>query len=103
MVTLSMDGSSVRGIFQARGLEGAAISFSRGPSPPSDQTCILGISHLGNQVLYHCATWEALQLPIILEQTCAWHLFTSQEAAVWEAASLPEGWLHMWQSLQEPT
>ena len=33
-------GSSVRGIFQARILEQAAISFSRGSSPPRDLTHI---------------------------------------------------------------
>lgn len=90
-LTLSMDSSSVQGIFQARGLQGTAVSFSRGSSPPSDQTCISGISRLGNQVLYHCATWEAPRLPIILQQTHAWHLFTSQEAVAWEVAPLPEG------------
>ena len=34
----SLPGSSVRGIFQARILEWVAISFSRGPSGPSDRT-----------------------------------------------------------------
>ena len=41
----SPPGSSVHGILQARILEWAAISFSRGYSPPSDQTwvsCIAG-------------------------------------------------------------
>ena len=35
-------GSSVQGIFQARILELVAISFSKGFSPPRDQTCIAG-------------------------------------------------------------
>ena len=38
-------GSSVHGIFQARVLEWIAISFSRGPSGPRNQTrvsCIVG-------------------------------------------------------------
>ena len=41
----SLAGSSVHGIFLARILEWAAISFSRGSSPPRDQTwvsCIAG-------------------------------------------------------------
>jgi len=44
-VDCSPPGSSVRGILQARTLEWVAISFSRGSSPPRDQTqvfCIAG-------------------------------------------------------------
>ena len=48
-------GSSVRGI-QARILEWATISSSRGSSQPKDWTCI---SCIDRQILYHCATWEA--------------------------------------------
>ena len=40
----SPPGSSVHGIFQARILEWAAISYSRGSSWPKDQTCICCIS-----------------------------------------------------------
>ena len=36
----SLPGSAVHGIFQARILEWAAISFSRGSSQPRDQTCV---------------------------------------------------------------
>ena len=46
----SPPGSSVHGIFQARILEGFAISFSRGSSPARDQTCV---SCIGRQILYH--------------------------------------------------
>ena len=49
-----LPGSSVRGISQARTLEGIAISFSRGSFWPRDWThipCLL----LGRQVLYHWA------------------------------------------------
>ena len=59
-------GSSVHGISQARILEWVATSFSRGPSQPRDQTQVSCISHIGRQILYHCATWEAcsiLQIP----------------------------------------
>ena len=43
-------GSSVHGIFQARILEWVAISYSKGSSPPRDQT---GVSCIGRQILYH--------------------------------------------------
>ena len=52
-------GSSVHGIFQPRILEWVAISYSKGPSQPRDQTWISCISCIGRQILYHCATWEA--------------------------------------------
>ena len=54
LVTLS--GSSVHGISQARILEWVAISFSRGYSWPRDQTLV---SCIGRQILYHWATREA--------------------------------------------
>ena len=50
-------GSAVPGIFQARILEGAAISYSRGSSWPRDQTCISPIFCIGRWLLYHHATW----------------------------------------------
>ena len=40
----SPPGFSVHGILQARTLEWAAISFSRGSSPPRDPTCIFCIA-----------------------------------------------------------
>ena len=46
-------GSSVHEIFQARILEGIAISSSRRSSWPKDQTCISYVSCIVNQVLYH--------------------------------------------------
>ena len=49
-------GSSVRGILQARILEWAAISFSRGSSQPRDRTCV---SCIGRWILYHWDTREA--------------------------------------------
>ena len=45
----SATGSFVHGISQARILEWAAISFSRGSSQPRDQTFI---SCIGRQILY---------------------------------------------------
>ena len=51
----SPPGSSVRGISQARILEWAAISSSRGSSWPRDWTCN---SCPGRRILYHWATKE---------------------------------------------
>ena len=51
-------GSSIHGILQARVLERAAISFSRGSSRPRDGARISRVSCFGWQVLHHCATWE---------------------------------------------
>ena len=47
--------SSVCGIFQARILEGVAISSSRGSLRPRDWIQISCVSCIGRQVLYHCA------------------------------------------------
>ena len=51
----SLLGSSVHGICQARKLEWAAISFSRGSSQPRDQICV---SCIGRHILYH---WHHLK------------------------------------------
>ena len=40
----SLPGSFVHGIFQARGLEWVAISFSRGSSQPRDRTWVSHIA-----------------------------------------------------------
>ena len=53
----SPPGSSVHGILQARILEWAAMSSSRGSSQLRDWTCS---SYNGRQILYYWATWEAL-------------------------------------------
>ena len=55
----SPPGFSVHGISQARTVEWAAISFSRGSSQPRDRTCVSYVSCIGRQVLYHWATREA--------------------------------------------
>ena len=57
-VDCSPQGSSVHGIFQARILEWLAISYSRGSFPSRDQT---HVSCIGREILYHCATLEALK------------------------------------------
>ena len=51
----SLPDSSVRGIFQAIIVEGVAISFSRGSSQTTDQTCISCFSSIDRWILYHCA------------------------------------------------
>ena len=52
----NLPGSSVHGVFQARMLEGVAISFSRAPSWPRNWTWVSCVS---------CDTWEAcVMLPI---------------------------------------
>ena len=50
----SQTGSSAHGIFQARILEWAAISYSRGNLPdPRGQTLVSCVSCIGKCVLYH--------------------------------------------------
>ena len=57
-------GSSVRGILQARILEGVAISFSRGSSPHRDWTHVSYASCIGRRVLHLWATSQtAIALP----------------------------------------
>ena len=56
---LSLTGSSVCGIFQARMLEWVAISSLRGSSWFRNQSCISSSSCMIRQILYHWATWEA--------------------------------------------
>ena len=55
LMDFSLPDLPVHEISQARLLEWTAISFSRGSSPPRDQTSVSGI---GRWSLYHWATWE---------------------------------------------
>ena len=48
--TITLAGSSVHGISQARVLEWAAMPSSRGSSQPRDGTCVSYISCIGRQV-----------------------------------------------------
>ena len=60
-VNYSLPGSSVHGILQARILQWVAMPSSRGlPDPGIKLTS--HASCIGRQVLYHSATWEALNL-----------------------------------------
>ena len=57
----SLPGFSVHGIVQARILEWIGISCNKGSSQPRDQTHVSCIFCVGRQILYYCATWEALR------------------------------------------
>ena len=57
----SLSGYSVRGILQARILEWAAISFSRGSSWPRGRTQVYRVSCTGMQALHHWATRDRPQ------------------------------------------
>ena len=57
----SPPGSSVQGISQARVLERAALSFSRGSSRPRGRTRVSRVSCTGRRALYW-ATWASLWL-----------------------------------------
>ena len=74
----SPPGSSVHGIFQARILEWVAIPFSRGSSPPSDQTYI---SWAAGRFLTIWATWKALQKRIGCHNLNLEHLRSLPEKA----------------------
>ena len=56
----SLPGSSVYGILQARIVEWMTMPFSRGSSPPRDQTLgLLHLLHLHRRILYGWATGDA--------------------------------------------
>ena len=59
-IDCSLPGSSVHGISQAIILEWVAIFYSRASSWARDWTCVSCISCIGNQILYHWDTREAL-------------------------------------------
>ena len=52
--------ATLMGIFQAKILQLVAISYYRGSSWPRDQTWVSCVSCIGRQILYHCASLEAL-------------------------------------------
>ena len=59
-------GSSVRGMFQARMLEGVALSFSRGSSPPRDRT---GVSFIAGGL---STIWATREAPPVLKSVVYW-------------------------------
>ena len=58
----SWPGSSIHGILQARILEWIASSSSRGFSQPRYRAHVSCITCIDMHILYHCATWEALNV-----------------------------------------
>ena len=58
-------GCSVRGILQARTLEWAAISSSRGPSRPRIKLASLVSLGTGVGIFYPCASWEAPRFALV--------------------------------------
>ena len=55
-VDCSLPGSSSSGIFHARILEWAAISFCSGSFWPREWACVSWVSCIGGRILYHCPT-----------------------------------------------
>ena len=66
LMDCSQRGSSVHGVFQARILEQVAISSSRGSFQTRELTRDSRVSCTGGWVLYHCATWEALDVTVVV-------------------------------------
>ena len=91
---LSLPGSSIHGILQARKLEWVAISSSRGSSWPRDWTHISCISCIGRWILYRWATWESLSLMFLVVQLLShvWLFETPWIAAHKASLSLPISW-----------
>ena len=74
-IDCSPPGSSVHGILQARILEWAAISFSRGSSPPRDQTRISYMSPaLAGGFFITGTTWDPVSVPEGKSQEGTWSL-----------------------------
>ena len=59
-IECNLPGSSINEMFQAKILEQVAISSSRGSFRSRDRNQVSCSSCLGRQILYHWATWEAL-------------------------------------------
>ena len=74
----SLSGSSVSGVFQARILKWAAISFFKGSSRARDWTHISCVFCIGRWIIYLCATWEAHRGKIHL---C---LYTNRQSSCWQ-------------------
>ena len=61
-VGCSPPGSSVHEILQARILEWVVMPFSRGSSPPRDQTHVCYVPSIDRQVFTASITWEAQEV-----------------------------------------
>ena len=74
----SPPGSPVPGILQARTLQGVAIPFSMGSSPPRDQTQVSHVSCIGRHVLYYYRHLGSPRFEVGLE-----HLHSEHFARQW--------------------
>ena len=85
--------SSDRGILQARKLEWAVISFSRGSSPPGDWTRVSRVFCTGRQTPYHCTTTRSTTYQ-------QFHVLALSGAAV----EPPDGgaWCGLWERVSPP-
>ena len=80
----SSPGSAIHGIFQARILEWAAISFSRGSSQPRDRTCVSCIADR------HFTVWATRETAnIFVENLLFWTLY--ENIKLWIKYSYPQG------------
>ena len=68
----SPSGFSVHGIFQARILEWAAISYSWGSSQARDPNPVSCVSCIVRQILYHCGTWEIQWKNEVMPLSATW-------------------------------
>ena len=71
----SPSGSPVHSVFQGRILEWVTVPSSRVSSRPRDWTCTSCVSYTGRLILYHCATWEALVLFVLIYASYFWYPF----------------------------
>ena len=77
----SPPGSSVHGILQARILEWVAMPSSSRSSWPRDWTCILVSPALVDVFFTTSATWEALQIHIVKQQSGLPWLLSSKKSS----------------------
>ena len=94
----SLLGSSIHGIFQARILEWAAISFSRRTSPPRDQT---RVSHIVGRRFTIWATraeqfysWDTLKMYVKVKATQS--CLTLCDPMVYAVCEILQVWILEW-------
>ena len=83
----SPPGFSVHGISQAKILECAAISSSKGSSWPRDQTCVSRVAWTGRQILYHEPTGK-VNSAIFTSPEGALQVVFCGEAAAWNLCNI---------------
>ena len=102
----SPPGSCIHGIIPARILEWVAIFSSRGSFQLKDRTHISCSSYIGMYILYHWATWEALELrrtspkrhpTILLLSRINWPSVSSPSPQAYKlknTGGTPPSWMH---------